>query len=533
MIHRPSVWGYGQLLTFSGIDGKTDYEAGLCLRTAMEGYIFEVKNPAEDANAEIIYTGSLPDKIELTGDYFMFFSGGKISRGVLIDAHHLLLDGEFALKNQEYFDVRAKGERTLFCARGYLKEEYLDYDIDSVIAARAEFLERIELPSGLAESTSQCAAKACSQLKTQIYTPEGNISHFWSTPNRWPHKMMWLWDSVFHAAGMRHYRVDIAREMISAVFDMQQEDGFIPHCGDPSTVSAHTQAPILGLGIKLVDEIEHDTSWLAEVTPKLRKYILWIMKNRDTDGAGLVEWKIGTETTCRSGESGMDNSPRFDGAIQLDAPDFNAYLAGECEILAELLPDERDFWLGHYERICSLIRERLWSEEDGLFVDYDVVAQKRTNILSSAGFLPLYCKAATPEQAAIMVKHLKNPKTFGTPFRIPSISASNTHAYQKDMWRGPVWINVNYLIVLGLKRYGYDDLAREIVRDTIAEVEQNYLKYGTFFEFYDDRKEVSPLQLERKGKMPPGPFNFYHQVFHDYGWTATLYLDMINRKDLF
>ena len=81
--------------------------------------------------------------------------------------------------------------------------------------------------------------------------------------------------------------------------------------------------------------------------------------------------------------------------------------------------------------------------------------------------------------------------------------------------------------------HGYDDLAREIVRDTIAEVEQNYLKYGTFFEFYDDRKEVSPLQLERKGKMPPGPFNFYHQVFHDYGWTATLYLDMINRKDLF
>ena len=58
MIHRPAVWGYGQLLTFSGIDGKTDYEAGLCLRTAMEGYIFEVKN---DINliANFIYVDNI------------------------------------------------------------------------------------------------------------------------------------------------------------------------------------------------------------------------------------------------------------------------------------------------------------------------------------------------------------------------------------------------------------------------------------------------------------------------------------------
>ena len=172
------------------------------------------------------------------------------------------------------------------------------------------------------------------------------------------------------------------------------------------------------------------------------------------------------------------------------------------------------------------MRERLWSEECGMFVDYDVKNDCRTDIMSSAGFLPLYCGAATPEQAARLAEHLTNPETFGTPLRVPSIAKSNTAAYRKDMWRGPVWTNINYLIALGLERYGYHDLAKSIVQDTLREQEKWYLKCGTFFEFYDDRKEVEPRALERKGKMPE-VYNPFHQVFHDYGWSATLYLEML------
>jgi hypothetical protein len=51
-----------------------------------------------------------------------------------------------------------------------------------------------------------------------------------------------------------------------------------------------------------------------------------------------------------------------------------------------------------------------------------------------------------------------------------------------------------------------------------------YLKYGTLFEFYDDRKKVDPPELLRKGRNLP---DSYHQAFHDFGWTATLYIDML------
>ena len=47
MNRYPTVWGGGQLLAFSGIDGVTDYENGLRLRTAFDGYVFELKQDGD------------------------------------------------------------------------------------------------------------------------------------------------------------------------------------------------------------------------------------------------------------------------------------------------------------------------------------------------------------------------------------------------------------------------------------------------------------------------------------------------------
>jgi hypothetical protein len=85
-------------------------------------------------------------------------------------------------------------------------------------------------------------------------------------------------------------------------------------------------------------------------------------------------------------------------------------------------------------------------------------------------------------------------------------------------------VNINCLIAEGFKRYGLDQEADMITCKTIAEQERLYLEYGTFFEFMDDRDKTPPPALLRKAKNIP---NSFHQVFHDYGWSATLYIDMI------
>jgi len=492
-----------------------------------------LKNTDPNQRAMIYYSGSMPDKIELTGDFFAFYAGNRISRGVFCDAWNLLLEGDFRFSSLDpYYELLEKDGKYLLAVKGRLHREFLDEPLGKPADARLRFLRSVPELEGVSENSRKTICKALSQLKTQIYSPEGMIRHYWSTPDRWPHRQMWLWDSAFHAIGMRHYDPALARDLISSVFDLQQENGFIPLCGSPSFFyPTRTQPPVLGLAMKLVNESEPSPEWIAELAPKLEKFVEWLMKHRDTDGYGLLEWAVEVHENCRSGESGMDNSPRFDGAVQLDAPDFNAYFASECEILAGFLPERKDYWQAHHDRICRLMNERLWSPERNLYVDYDVAGKCRTDILASSGFLPLLCGAPSMEQAEKMAAHLTDPATFGTPLRVPSIAADNTAAYKKDMWRGPVWTNVNFMIVLGLERYGFHELARSIVRETLREQEKWYLECGTFFEFYDDRKEDNPRSLERKGKMPEGKFDPAKQPFHDYGWSATLYLEMINHGE--
>ena len=64
------------------------------------------------------------------------------------------------------------------------------------------------------------------------------------------------------------------------------------------------------------------------------------------------------------------------------------------------------------------------------------------------------------------------------------------------------------------------------LRETVRAEEFFQHRYGTFFEFYDDRGECDPPQLLRKGKCAPEE-SPYHQVFFDYGWSASLYIDMV------
>lgn len=227
----------------------------------------------------------------------------------------------------------------------------------------------------------------------------------------------------------------------------------------------------------------------------------------------------------------MDNSPRFDSATRLDAVDFNAYLAHECEWLSAFarrlgLAGEGRKWQQEAVRINHLIRERLWSAEQQFFVDHDVERGHASGILACSGFMPLLSGAATPEQAAALLAHLKNPSTFGTAFPVPSVAACHTGCYAKDMWRGPVWININWLVARGLDRYGFHEDARRLRLRTREEIEQQHEAWGSLFEFYDDRGEVPPPLLMRKGKCAPQEQPI-HQVFHDYGWTCTLYADLV------
>jgi glycogen debranching enzyme len=117
--------------------------------------------------------------------------------------------------------------------------------------------------------------------------------------------------------------------------------------------------------------------------------------------------------------------------------------------------------------------------------------------------MPLYAGVISPERAATLVKMLENDHMFGPAYPVPSVPLNSPWFNAKMYWQGPTWLNMNWLIADGLKRYGYKEHA-----DALIESSLELVKNGDFYEYYN------PID-----GTPLGAPNF--------SWTAAVALDWL------
>lgn len=377
--------------------------------------------------------------------------------------------------------------------------------------------------------------KCLSVMKTQLYAPEGQFHRIWSTPDRLPHRKLWLWDSVFHAIGFRNVDPALAEGLILALFDVQDTNGFIPHCAGADYRSAITQPPVIAWGAWLVYEKSRNKAFLKTVFAQNKRFLEWCRRHRKLTDKELYTWNTQSDVDCRCDESGMDNSPRFDIHKRLFAIDFSCFMANETrsmQKIAELLDEHDDvrYFKEWNARIVRDVNDVLWCDADGFY--YDVIIEDGAfhKIASVASFLPLFAGVCDKKRAAALAAELQNPETFGTPFPIPSISKKDA-TFGSDMWRGPVWINYNYMIAEGLGAYGYTDSADRILDTTVRILNEWYTRKGTIFEFYDCNNRQAPEELNRKGApLVPYDITVKFQSIREYGWSTTLLLDLLHNR---
>jgi neutral trehalase len=303
--------------------------------------------------------------------------------------------------------------------------------------------------------------------------------------------------------------------------------------GESSSV---TQPPILAWSVLNTLRKTRDRSWAQTCAPYLRRYLDWIRANRDKNNNHLPEWKIERQTTCRSGESGLDNSPRFDRHNLIDAVDFAGFLSNDYRCLSQIAAQVGDEetscrCAGHARTIADAVNQIHWRQDEGFYFDR-AFDGTWIPVKAVSGFTPLFAGIADRNQAEVLRKHLHNPTTFGAAFPIPSVSL-DSGAFCKDMWRGPTWINFNYLIYSGLLEYGYYEEAEWLKEKILTIVEKWYLREGCLYEFYDAMDLTPPRDLDRKQRLASGqgigPISDYH-------WTAAvvaaLLLDQPDRKSL-
>ncbi|CAG7641885.1 hypothetical protein PAESOLCIP111_04280 [Paenibacillus solanacearum] len=409
-------------------------------------------------------------------------------------------------------------------------EQGLSLQAEAVIEERLGIYRSI--PVLASERESRLLRKCVSVMKVNTLAPEAERKRYWSTPDRVPHKHMWLWDTVFHSIAMNRLSPQISADCLMTMLEAQTEDGMLPHqVSVTGKASGITQPPIMAWGVWENYRHHGDRAWLAETLPRLEAYLLWNRRHRDTNGNELLEWDIKGDVLCRSGESGMDNSSRFDEADKQDAVDFNVFMARDlgyvARICRELGDDERAVnWEQLAKRTTELIVQTMWDAEDEFF--YDVRMDGRfSKVKSVSGFLPLLLDGLSEEQVDGLIRMMKDERHFMTRYPLPSIAVSEP-SWSTDMWRGPVWINMNYLVILGLRAHNRPEEARWLQERTIELVNRYYEAYGVTFEYYDSKDERPPVACDRKGpRKQPYNIRAKYDSIRDYHWTAALVADLL------
>ncbi len=180
----------------------------------------------------------------------------------------------------------------------------------------------------------------------------------------------------------------------------------------------------------------------------------------------------------------------------------NTHLSEIAESIREELPEE----LAKSMRKTKKSYEELWEPYSGQYYSRDFVTHRLLKVPSIATLLGLYAGTIPKENAEQLVRQLENEHAFGTAWPVPSVPRSSFWFKAKGYWQGPSWVNMNWLIIDGLKRYGFDDHAEALRESTI-----DMVRSAGFSEYFD------PLNGQAAGA-------------DNFSWTASLVMDLIKAK---
>lgn len=327
-----------------------------------------------------------------------------------------------------------------------------------------------------------------------------------------------------------------------------------------------TQPPVLGFVLERIFEIagedDNTLEFLKTQIDKVYANHVYFYENRDKNKDGLVY-------IYHNWESGTDNSPMWDDILSsMDSPDYKFERKDTSHVDPSQRPTKREY--DHYIHIINIAKEhnyddakiaqhspflvldplfnsalirsnealirlygilggnedkisylkskqeesikslntKLYNEELGAYLHFDLRNNKQIPHVSSSSFAPLYAGAPKKEMAQKLVYTLTQKFGGEDQFLCASFDPTNKLFNPKKYWRGPVWINMNWMLYQGLKRYGLTDMAKRVRNDSIELIQE----YG-FFEYFDCRKNQAKEQNGYGG--------------NHFSWSAALLIDLL------
>lgn len=323
---------------------------------------------------------------------------------------------------------------------------------------------------------------------------------------------VWQWDSFFHALAYRHIDKKLAQDHIRIVLDHQRADGMIPDAihdegavfefALPQTgvLQEVTKAPLIAwAALKVFDQFP-DVDFLQEIYEPLKRWNEWWFDKNDDDRDGIVQINHPYMLS--------DDSPLWDEGVPVESPDINTYLVMQMDAMAriaEIIGETGDapVWRQRAQELTDKMVEHLWDEEAGLF--WALKDHKPIRTVTLFNLYPLLTGRLPKAIEVRLLEHLTSPQEFWTPYPLPTVAINDPKFDADQMWRGPTWVNVNYLFIESLLKGGYAELARTLLDRTLDVVKL----HPDIYEYYN------PLT----GMHPPKAAGIF-------GWTSAVFVDL-------
>ena len=336
--------------------------------------------------------------------------------------------------------------------------------------------------------------------------PEGPSELFTSIPSRPFFPRGFLWDEGFHLLPVIDWDVDLTLDIMKSWFNLMDEDGWIareqilgaearskvpaefqvqyPHYANPPTLFM-----VITSFLDKLDAVKSDASnqhvlaeksyymqlanreaaleYLRRLYPLLKRHYFWFRRTQAGDIKSYereafsskegYRWRGRTPQHILT--SGLDDYPRAQpphpGELHLDLISWIGAMTKSIRRIAIYLDETDDAteFAKFEEAITKNIDDLHWSATEKTYCDATIDDYEENKLVCHKGYISLFpfltglMDKDHPKLGAIL-DLIGNEDELWSEHGLRSLSKSSEFYHtEEDYWRGPIWMNMNYLAV--------------------------------------------------------------------------------------